>query len=117
LPSKKNGNHQVSTSSKKPLTNGLLSRLKRAEVIFQLYATSSASIRGSDFANIPASGNPAIKPHSFPDFEAETAIAKPPYAHQRSSAHPWFAYFALFDNPVKSISNTYLVQSFNIGSC
>jgi len=72
---------------------------------------------GPIFANIPALGNPVTKPHSFPDIEAETAIAKPPYAHLKTRAHPWFAYFALFDNPIKSIPNTYLVQSFSIGSC
>jgi len=94
-----------------------LSCQKRIEVIFHLCTTSSASVRGPGFANLPASGNPVLKPHSFPDIEAETAIAKPPYAYKRSRAHPWFAYFALFDNPVKSISNTYLLQSFSIGSC
>jgi hypothetical protein len=97
--------------SGEPFVRGFHVRQKRTEVIFHLSATSSASIRGPDFANLPASGNPVPKPHSFPDIEAETAIAKPPYAHKRSRAHPWFAYFALFDNPVKSISNTYLVQS------
>jgi hypothetical protein len=102
---------------REPLIKDSLSRQKRIEVIFYLYATSSASARGSVFANFPANGNPVIKPHSFPDIEAETAIAKPPYAHKRGRAHPWFAYFARFDNPVKSISNTYLVQSFSIGSC
>jgi hypothetical protein len=97
--------------SSKPLIRGLLTRKKRAEAIFQLCATSSASVRGPDFANLPASGNPVTKPHSFPYIEAETVIAKLPYAHKRNSAHPWFAYVALFDNPVKSISNTFLVQS------
>jgi hypothetical protein len=100
-----------------PLIRDSLSRQKRIEVIFNLRATSSASVRGSDFASFPASGNPVIKPHSFPDNEAETAIAKPPNAHIQGRAHPWFAYFALFDNPVKSISSTYLVQSFNNGNC
>ena len=103
--------------SGEPLITGLLSHKKRTEVIFNLYATSSASVRGSDSANLPASGNPVIKPHSFPDIEAETAIAKLPYAHKRGLAHPWFAYFALFDNPVKSISSTYLAQSFSTGNC
>jgi len=102
--------------SGEPLIRDSLSRQKRIEVIFHLCATSSASVRSPDFANLPASGNPVIKPHSFPDIEAETAIAKLPYAHKRGLAHPWFAYFALFDNPVKYISNTYLVQSFSIGS-
>ena len=103
--------------SGEPLIRDSLSRQKRTEVIFHLCATSSASVRGSDFASFPASGNPVIKPHSFPDIEAETAIAKPLYAHKRGRAHPWFAYFALFDNPVKSIPNTYLAQSFSIGNC
>jgi hypothetical protein len=91
----------------------LLIRKKRAEVILQLCATSSASVGGPDFANLPASGNPVTKPHSFPYIEAETVIAKLPYARKRNSAHPWFAYVALFNNPVKSISNTFLVQSFS----
>jgi hypothetical protein len=91
----------------------LLTRKKRAEVIFHLCATSSASVQGPDFASLAASGNPVIKPQSFPDIEAETAIAKLPYTHKRNSAHPWFAYFALFNNPVNSISNTCLVQSFS----
>jgi len=72
---------------------------------------------GFRFAGFPANGNPVVKPHSFSDIEAETAIAKPPNAHKRGRAHPWFAYFALFDNPVKSIPNTYLAQSFSIGNC
>jgi hypothetical protein len=84
---------------------------QRPEVILYLCATSSASGRGPDLAIFLASGNPVKKPHSFPDIEAETAIAKPPYAHKRSRAHPWFVYFALFANPVKSISNTSSVQS------
>jgi len=117
LPSKKNGNHQVSTSIGQAPYQKLAYTPKRTEVVFHLSATSSASVHGPDFANLPASGNPVIKPQSFPDIEAETAIAKPPYAHKRRRAHPWFAYFALFDNPVKSISNTYLVQSFSFGSC
>jgi hypothetical protein len=117
LPGKKNGNHQVSTSIGGAAHKRLPFTPKRTEVVIHLCATSSASVRGSDFAGIPAIGNPVIKPHSFPDIEAETAIAKPPNAHKRGLAHPWFAYFALLDNPVKSIPNTYLAQSFNIGSC
>jgi hypothetical protein len=92
--------------SGKPLKKRLPYAAKRTEVILYLRITSSASGRGPDFADFPASGNPVIKPRSFPDIEAETAIAKLPYMHKHSRAQSLFAYYALFANPVKSISNT-----------
>jgi len=106
VPNKKNGNHQVSTSTGQASEKRLPCAAKRTEVISYLYITSSASGRGPDFAYFPASGNPVIKPHSFPDIEAETAIAKLPYAHKHSHAQSLFVHYALFANPVKSISNT-----------
>jgi hypothetical protein len=49
-------------------------------------------------------GNPAKKPHSFPDIEVETSVAKPPFAQKRSSERRLFLYSsALYANPVKSI--------------
>jgi len=93
-----------------------LTRQKRTEVIIYLRATSSASGCGPYFAAFPAKQKPSKKPHSFPDIEAETAIAKPPYAHKRSRAHPLFLYFALFANPVKSIFEHLISSKLSSGS-
>jgi len=51
------------------------------------------------------------KPHSFPEIEAETAIAKPLHGHTCRHTHSWTLYFALFANPVKRISNASSSQS------
>jgi hypothetical protein len=61
--------------------------------------------------------NPAKKPHSLPDIEAETSVAKPPFAQRRSSEHLLFLYWsALFANPVKSIFVNLFGSKFSFGS-
>jgi len=72
---------QVSTSTESRRKTGPLKRQERTEVMIHLCATSSASGRGPSLAGFPAGTTLVKKPHSFPEIEAETAIAKPPYAH------------------------------------
>ena len=102
---------QVSTSTKSPQKTGPRKRQERTEVIIHLCATSSASGRGSRIARLPAGVILSKKPHSFPDIEAETAIAKPQHVHTHVHMHSWSFYFALFANPVKRILNASSSQS------
>jgi len=107
---------QVSTSTKSRPKIGSLKRQERTEVMIHLCATSSASGRGPSVAGFPAGGNPIKKPHSFPDIEAETAIAKPLHGHTHGHMHSWSLYFALFANPVKRISNASSSQSLALAA-
>jgi len=84
--------------------------------MIHLCATSSASGKGPSLAGFPAGETLVKKPHSFPDIEAETAIAKPLHGHTCRHTHSWSLYFALFANPVKRISNASSSQSLALAA-
>jgi len=107
---------QVSTSTKSCRKTSSLQRQERTEVIIHLCATSSASGQESRLAGLPADVTLSKKPHSFPDIEAETAIAKPLHVRIHGHMHLWSSYFALFANPVKRISNASSSQSLALAA-